>query len=77
MTKKMMTFEQMATDRLAEIHTIMARYVKAGIVMVPSFAAAGLQFEPKEFHDAARLLGWMEVQVTIAGNEYWGYRGGK
>jgi hypothetical protein len=77
MAKKTMTFEQMAAGRLAAIHTIMDRYTKAGIVMVPSFAAAGLQFEPEEFHDAARLAGWKEEEVTIGGVKYWGYRGGK
>jgi hypothetical protein len=77
MAKKTMTFEQMATGRLAAIHTIMDRYTKAGIVMVPSFAAAGLQFEPEEFHDAARLAGWKEEEIVIRGVKFYGYRPGE
>jgi len=77
MAKTTMTFDQMAANRFVAIYTIMNRYMKAGIVMVPSFAAAGLQFEPEEFHDAARLAGWKEEEVTICGTKYWGYRGGK
>lgn len=77
MAKKTMTFEQMAAGRLAAIHTIMDRYTKAGIVMVPEYAAAGLQFDAAEFIDAARLAGWKEEEIMIRGVKLRGYRPGE
>jgi len=71
------TFDKMAADRLAAIHVIMNRYKKAGIVMIPEYAAAGLQFDPMEFVDAARLAGWKEEEIVIRGVKFHGYRPGE
>lgn len=71
------TFDKMAADRLAAIHVIMSRYEKAGIVMVPEYAAAGLQFDPKEFDDAARLAGWKSEETMIRGTKLHGYKPGE
>ena len=57
MAKKTMTFEQMAAGRLAAIHTIMDRYTKAGIVMVPSLPRLGCSLNQRSF---TTLLDWLD-----------------
>lgn len=68
-----MTFGEMYDSRKAAIEHVMKQYAGAGIAMVPEFAAAGLQFDPKEFHDRARLNGWIEEKVRIGDEELIGY----